>query len=134
MKFIITMLLAFLVTISSVAYGCKRMTYPSSSSNYPSQFEGRNYYLLEEGFTCRANAPGKPTIKSWKNHIEFRDNKVLIWQTICNDNPIIKKFNARDFKFIDNGSSLIYQSEKYSFYPNKPALCETGQWCPTTEE
>ena len=53
--------------------------------------DGRNYYLLGEDVTCRANAPGYPRIKSWKNRLEFSHENVLIWQTICNDNPIIKK-------------------------------------------
>lgn len=97
------------------------------------QINGRNYYLLEEGFSCRANAPGKPILKSWKNRIEFSDGKVLIWETICNDNPIIKEFRQKDFLFSNDFSSLIFQSEKYIFYEKPPKLCPEGQWCPITK-
>jgi len=98
------------------------------------QINGRNYYLLEDEFSCRANAPGKPLLKSWKNRIEFRDGKVLIWETICNDNPIRKKFSPKEFLFSEDFSLLVFQFEKYRFYEEPPELCPKGQWCPITDE
>ncbi len=95
--------------------------------------EGRNYYLLEDGFTCRANAPKRPILKSWKNHIGFNNNEILIWETICNDNPTIKPFNINNFSFSKDLSSFIYQSEKYMFYEVPPKLCSEGQWCPISK-
>ncbi len=99
-----------------------------------SRLEGRNYYLLEKNFTCRANAPGKPILKSWKDRIGFSNGKVLIWGTVCNDNPIINTFNYLDFSLSDDMSSLKYQAKNYTFYEEKPKLCPSGQWCPINEE
>lgn len=95
--------------------------------------DGRNYYLLGEEVTCRANAPGYPRIKSWKNRLEFSQENVLIWQTICNDNPIIQKFDPQQFTIADDLSYVIYQSEKYTYYEKAPKLCQNGQWCPAEE-
>jgi hypothetical protein len=95
--------------------------------------DGRNYYLLGEEVTCRANAPGYPRIKSWKNRLEFFQENVLIWQTICNDNPIIQKFDPQQFTIADDLSYVIYKAEKYTYYEKAPKLCENGQWCPAEE-
>ena len=95
--------------------------------------DGRNYYLLEEDVTCRANAPGYPRIKSWKNRLEFSQENVLIWQTICNDNPIIQKFDPQQFTIADDLSYVIYKAEKYTYYEKAPKLCQNGQWCPAEE-
>jgi len=99
-----------------------------------SRIEGRNYYLLEEGFTCRANAPGKPILKSWKNRVEFNNGEILIWETVCNDNPTVKPFDIKNFSFSKDLSLLEYQSEEYSFYEEPPKLCLEGQWCPISEQ
>jgi hypothetical protein len=92
--------------------------------------DGRNYYLLGENVTCRANAPGHPRIKSWKNRLEFSQENVLIWQTICNDNPIIQKFDPQQFTVADDLSYVVYKTEKYMYYEKAPTLCQNGQWCP----
>ena len=92
--------------------------------------DGRNYYLLGERVTCRANAPGYPRVKSWKNRLEFSRENVLIWQSICNDNPIIQKFDPQHFRVADDLSYVIYKDEKYTYYEEPPKLCENGQWCP----
>lgn len=98
------------------------------------RIEGRNYYLLEEGFTCRANAPGKPILKSWKNRVEFNNGEILIWETVCNDNPTVKPFDVKNFSFSEDLSSLTYQSEEYDFYEEYPKLCPEGHWCPVSEQ
>lgn len=95
--------------------------------------DGRNYYLLGEDVTCRANAPGYPRIKSWKNRLEFSQENVLIWQTICNDNPIIQKFDPQQFTIADDLSYVIYKAEKYVYYEKAPKLCQNGHWCPAEE-
>jgi len=95
--------------------------------------DGRNYYLLGEDVTCRANAPGYPRIKSWKNRLEFSQENVLIWQTICNDNPIIQKFDPQQFTIADDLSYVIYKAEKYTYYEKAPKLCQNGHWCPAEE-
>jgi hypothetical protein len=95
--------------------------------------DGRNYYLLGEEVTCKANAPGYPRVKSWKNRLEFSQENVLIWQTICNDNPIIQKFDPQQFTVADDLSYVIYKAEKYMYYEKAPKLCPNGQWCPEEE-
>jgi hypothetical protein len=92
--------------------------------------DGRNYYLLGENVTCKANAPGYPRVKSWKNRLEFSQENVLIWQTICNDNPIMQKFDPQQFSVADDLSYVIYNDEKYTYYEEAPQLCDNGQWCP----
>jgi hypothetical protein len=54
----------------------------------------------------------------------------LIWQTICNDNPIIQKFDPQQFTVADDLSYVIYKAEKYMYYEKAPKLCKKGQWCP----
>jgi len=131
------------VFISSISLGAcitkdtqndDKMTVKSEANTFDfSRIEGRNYYLLEEGFTCRANAPGKPILKSWKNRVEFNNGDILIWETVCNDNPTVKPFDIKNFSFSEDLSLLKYQSEEYSFYAEPPKLCPGGQWCPVTE-
>ena len=92
--------------------------------------EGRTYYLLEDNFTCRANTPERPRIKSWKNKLAFTRGQVLVWHTLCNDSPIVMDFAEPAFGFATDLSSLTYQHETYTYYAQPPQLCEQGQWCP----
>src|SRR5437870_3520712 len=39
---------------------------PPTADALPSVLEGRAYYLLADGVTCRANTPERPRLKSWK--------------------------------------------------------------------
>lgn len=95
--------------------------------------EGRAYYLLEDNFTCRAHAPERPRIKSWKNKLEFTRGQILLWHTLCNDSPMVMDFAAHAFEFVNDLSSLTYQQETYTYYAHPPQLCAQGQWCPAEE-
>jgi hypothetical protein len=132
-------LLTFLISSASLG-AClngetkNEMVESSDSNTFDySHIEGRNYYQLEEGFTCRANAPGKPILKSWKNRVEFSNGEILIWETVCNDNPTVKPFDINNFFFSEDFSKLEYQSEEYTFYAEPPKLCPEGRWCPVNE-
>jgi hypothetical protein len=103
---------------------------PGAVTQTPDRLDGRNYYLLGEGVTCLANAPGHPRVKSWKNRLEFSRGNVLIWQSICNDNPITQTFDPEQFTVADDLSYVIYNDEKYTYYAEPPQLCADGQWCP----
>lgn len=90
-----------------------------------------NYYLIEEGFSCRANAPERPLIKSWKNRLEIKDGKVYEWQTLCNDNPIVHKLDHEVFQILKENEGVIYKNNIFKFYHETPILCtEGGTWCP----
>jgi hypothetical protein len=133
MKLIKTVLILILVNVSFLASCRGNITEKSSLNDFDfSQIEGRMYYLLQDGFTCRANAPGKPILKSWKNRIKFKEGEVLVWDSVCNDNPTLNKFKPEEFSFSEDLSSLEYQSEQYTFYEEVPKLCPQGQWCPVT--
>ena len=97
-----------------------------------SEVEGKNYYLLKDGFTCRANAPNKPKIRSWKNRIQILNGKIAIWGTICNDYPELLGF-SEGLKFSTDRTTLIFQSEKYLYQATPPELCDDGSWCPVDE-
>lgn len=103
---------------------------PSSGATLLSALEGRAYYLLTDNVTCRANTPDHPYLKSWKNKLAFAQGKVVIWQTLCNDSPLVLDFDARAFVFTPDLSSLIYEGEAYTYYAHPPQLCDQGQWCP----
>jgi hypothetical protein len=79
---------------------------------------------------CRAHTPDRPYLKSWKNRLTFAQGKVLIWQTLCNDNPLVLDFDALAFVFAPDLSSLTYEGEAYTYYAHPPQLCDQGQWCP----
>jgi hypothetical protein len=133
---LLTVFISSVSLISCINGETKNESVESSESNTfdYSRIEGRNYYQLEEGFTCRANAPGKPILKSWKNRVEFNNGDILIWETVCNDNPTVKPFYIKNFSFSEDLSSLKYQSEEYKFYETPPKLCSEGQWCPVSEQ
>ena len=95
-----------------------------------SALEGRAYYLLADNVTCRANTPDHPYLKSWKNKLTFTQGKVVIWQTLCNDSPLVLDFDGRAFVFTPDLSSLTYAGESYTYYAHPPQLCDQGQWCP----
>lgn len=92
-----------------------------------SGLEGRTYYLLTDGVTCRANTPEHPRLKSWQNKLEFAQGKVLIWHTLCNDSPLMLDFDAQAFVFAPDLSSLIYRGETYTYSEHPPQLCDQGQ-------
>ena len=95
-----------------------------------SALEGRAYYLLADHVTCRANTPDRPDLQSWKNKLTFAQGKVLIWQTLCNDSPLVLDFDGRAFVLTPDLSSLTYEGASYTYYAQPPQLCDQGQWCP----
>lgn len=103
------------------------------ASDYPNQINNSNYYLFENGLTCRTNTPEKTVIKTWKNRIQFTNNKVLIWGNLCSDYPVTTKFNPSEFIFSEDLSHFVYKSEKYILNEHPPKLCKKGQWCPVEE-
>ena len=121
----------FVLVISGSTSGCEE---DHGGKVYNKDIAGRSYYSFEDGYTCQAYAPGFPMIKSWKDRIEFVDGKVLIWQTLCNDNPIIEEFNDSDFEFSDDLRSFTHKGDQYQYHETPPDLCENGQWCPVDEE
>jgi hypothetical protein len=56
--------------------------------------------------------------------------KVLMWQTLCNDSPLVLDFDAHAFVVSHDLSSLTYEGETYTYYEHPPQLCAQGQWCP----
>ena len=102
----------------------------STADALPSALEGRAYYLLADDVTCRANTPERPRLKSWKNKLTFSQGQVLIWQTLCNDSPLVLDFDAQAFVVSPDLSSLTYEGETYTYYASPPQLCAQGQWCP----
>ena len=92
---------------------------------------GENFYLMQDGFTCVSNSPGKTVIKSWKNRIEiFGEKEVLIWGDLCNDQAEVVPFSHKEFSFDRHLKTVLYKGESYQFFENKPELCDTGWWCP----
>lgn len=91
-----------------------------------------NYYYFEPNYTCRANAPGRPIIKSWKNRLEIKEGLVYEWQALCNDNPIVHKFDSSVFQLLNDNTILIFNSHKFILQKETPRLCESekGLWCP----
>ncbi len=91
-----------------------------------------DYYYFEPNYTCRANAPDLPQIKSWKNRLEIKEGLVYEWQSLCNDNAIVHNFDYSVFQFSDDNSILFYNSHKFHLYKETPRLCEKGKgvWCP----
>ena len=103
---------------------------PPTADALPNALEGRAYYLLADDVTCRANTPERPRLKSWKNKLTFAQEKVLMWQTLCNDSPLVLDFDAHAFVVSHGFSSLTYEGETYTYYEHPPQLCAQGQWCP----
>ncbi|WP_299734868.1 hypothetical protein [uncultured Endozoicomonas sp.] len=128
---LILLMLVFVGAVSISASGCEE---DHGAKVYERDIAGRSYYFFEEGYICRAFAPGAPYIKSWRDRIEFLDGKVLVWQSLCNDNPIQKEFDSSEFKFSDDLESFIYKGNEYQYHQIPPDLCVNGQWCPVDEE
>ena len=98
------------------------------------QLNGRSYYLLNDGYSCAVPFPKGNRVRSWEDHIEFSDGQVLIWHTLCNDNPIIEAFSDSDIKVSEDLNFIIYKNNTYQFYQNAPHLCKDGVWCPIDKE
>ena len=84
--------------------------------------EGRSYYLVEPGYTCRANAPRRPWIKSWRNKIQFRDGKVYAFGDRCNDAPFVTDLDPSKFHFSLDLSTMIHNSQVYRYYTDRPVF------------
>lgn len=102
---------------------------PPTANALPSALEGRAYYLLADDVTRRANTPERPRLPSWKNKLTFIRGKVLMWQTLCNDSPLVLDFDAHAFVVSHDLSSFTYEGETYTYYEHPPQLCTQGQWC-----
>lgn len=116
--------LLFLVAVAPSSVGVAR----EEDRTLLERLEGRSYYNMTPA-SCRANAPGRPWVKSWTNHIQFHEGRVLIWGKICNDSPVTEPFRPEDFDFNEDLSSLVYKAERFELHEQPPKLCEAGQWC-----
>ena len=101
----------------------------ANAASSPS-LEGCHYYLLQPGLTCRSLTPERTRIQTWKNHLEFKAGGVLVWQTLCNDNPVVHEFNATEFAISADLSTVTFAGATYHYAATPPALCAGGLWCP----
>lgn len=94
--------------------------------------DGKSYYHLTKGKTCQSNDPERTVIKSWSNKVSFKDDKILVWGSICNDSPELISFaDAKNDLFISSDLRIIvYKKEVLVLYVKEPKLCAAGQWCP----
>ena len=92
---------------------------------------GRQYYVLD-GAVCRANAPGRPLIRTWKDHIEFERHEIVLWGTLCNDVATRRPLNLDALVFARDLSTVMFQSQLYQYHATPPRLCEEGTWCSAT--
>jgi hypothetical protein len=119
--------LLFLVAVAPSSVGVAREE--DRDRTLLERVEGRSYYDMTP-ISCRANAPGRPWVKSWTNRIQFHEGRVLIWGNICNDIPVTESFRPEDFDLNQDLSSLVYKAKQFEFHEQPPKLCEAGQWCP----
>lgn len=91
--------------------------------------DGRHYYLMEPSL-CRANAPGRPRIRSWTDHIEIRGNGIAVWGQVCNDAPDVRPLRHEDIKISRDRSFIVLGGRRYTHGLVPPRLCQAGQWCP----
>ena len=94
--------------------------------------EGRTYYLLGEGVSCKSNTPERTAIKSWSKKVSFNNESMLVWGNICNDS--VENINLKIVKdtiyIAPDMETIIFHGEKLIFYPKPPKLCDAGMWCP----
>ena len=108
----------------------------STSSSLSKALNGRSYFHSSKNFSCRSNDPNHTVIKSWKNKIEFKEDRILIWGNLCNDSAKSIPFPmARSNLFVSSDLKLIVYKKQVLVYKEKdPELCPEGQWCPLKRE
>jgi hypothetical protein len=119
---------------SSIFWGNSEF-YSVASGGRPDIFkllEGRTYYHLGEGVSCKSNTPERTLIKSWSNKVSFNNESMLVWGKICNDS--VENINLKIIKdtiyIAPDLETVIFHGEKLIFYSQPPKLCDTGIWCP----
>ena len=89
--------------------------------------EGRKFYLFKAGYQCRENTPERTKRFSWVKILEFKDGMIFEYGNICDDVVVILENPITDFQFSSDLSSLIYQSEKYLYFPQEPIFSPNGE-------
>lgn len=79
-----------------------------------------NYYLVDEPKTCRVDNGVGPTLKTWTGRLEFKDGKVSEWQNLCDENPVVHKYDSNVFQFFKNNSDVLYKNKKYTYFAEPP--------------
>jgi hypothetical protein len=94
----------------------------------PTSVEEHHFYTTERS-VCRANAPGSPTVRTWKDHISFTGREVLRYGNLCNDVVETREFTASQFRFSADFSTVEFEGGAYEYSRSPPRLCEAGTWC-----
>jgi len=109
---------------------------PPTNASLTEMLNGRNYFHFSKNFSCRSNDPRHTIIKSWKNKIEFKEERILVWGSLCNDSAKSIPFaSIKGDLFISSDLRLIIYKKQVLVYKEKePILCEEGQWCPLKKD
>jgi len=112
--------------------GGKTSVAPAAAVDTLKKLVGRSYYRMGDDVACKANAPGRPLIKTWANKITADDKGLFVWGSICNDAPEFVPTGdlIAQIHIAPDLTSIIYKSELLTFYPEPPRLCDQGSWCP----
>ncbi len=101
----------------------------------PAALAGRTYYLLEEGASCLATDTARTRIRTWRQRIEFTNDRVLIWGELCNDAaellPLVEARVA--LRVTSDREAVLYRDRRLAYAASPPKLCEAGLWCPVPE-
>ena len=122
-----------LILLIPLLISCAKTESPTerSAEMISKKVEGKNFYLMQNNYTCVSNSPEKTVIKSWKNRIEiFEEKEVLIWGDLCNDQAEVVPFSHKEFSYDRQVKIVSYKGENYQYFENKPKLCDEGWWCP----
>jgi hypothetical protein len=124
------MLIAFRPkVVLSIAFCIAISANATEGHQVPPQVAGRHYYSVDSS-TCRADAPGRPTIQTWRDHVSFSQQQdVLVWGTLCNDVAQRRDFDPQIFALSNDLSTMRFDGNVYIYSPLPPRLCESGTWC-----
>jgi len=97
-----------------------------------SELDGRTYYDLERNTTCLANDLHRTRIRTWRQRIEFRSDRILVWGSLCNDQAQVVEIPAARLRLrVSPDLSVIeFDQQLLHYAASSPALCEQGTWCP----
>ena len=85
----------------------------------PNNSVGKDYYLVETGYTCTPMTGGQP-VSSYKDHLRVESDFIILAGDKCNDALQRVPYEESVFQFSTDGQTLTYNGNTYVYSATPP--------------
>lgn len=98
-----------------------------AASGYIEALNGRHYYLLEPGFSCRAGMVPGEAVPSWRDQVSISKGQLMEVGSRCNDAVILIGPVDDTIEVTPDLTHLRYQGREFEYFATPPQMDKAGE-------